>query len=105
MNTSDIGSPPSKMRLLNERWQEIQHEIDREKQFRSQSLEEQMAHIEDKLQHSKAISEQKVQIIGDKIGKLKHDVQGVQDQREQLAIGGGKRLAKVEEGLERDIDN
>jgi hypothetical protein len=29
MNFADISSPPSKIKLLNERWQEIQHEIDR----------------------------------------------------------------------------
>ena len=75
----------------------------REKQFRSQSLEEQMAYIDNKLQDSKNISEQKILVIGDKIGKMKHDIQGIQDRREQLAIGGEKRLAKVEEGLERDI--
>lgn len=49
MNTSDIGNPPSKLKFLNERWQEIQHEMDREKQFRNQSLSEQLHNLEEKV--------------------------------------------------------
>lgn len=83
MNTSDIGSPPSKIKLLNERWQEIQHEIDREKHYRSHSLEEQITHIEDKLQGNRLFSQQKVQVLTQKIEKVKEDIRQVQDHKEE----------------------
>lgn len=78
MNTSDIGNAPSKIRLLNERWQEIQHEIDREKQYRSQSLEEQLQHLSDKLTSNKLFNQQKVLLLSQKIEKVKEDLRQVQ---------------------------
>jgi hypothetical protein len=38
MNFSENISPNSKIRLINDRWAEIQIEVEREKQHRHQSL-------------------------------------------------------------------
>ena len=81
MNTGEIGSPPSKIKLLNERWQEIQQYIDREKQYRSQTVEEQINHLDDKLTNSRTFNQQKMQVLNEKINKVKGDLMGITEQK------------------------
>lgn len=94
----------SKMHLINERWQEIQVSIDREKNYRVQSVEEQMAALDDRITHSKAYSQQKLLLLKEKVGKVKESVQQLQERKTEVEQAVGKKLEKVEEGLIREVE-
>jgi hypothetical protein len=74
MASYDLGSPLSKMQVINERWQEIQVSMDREKNYRVQTIEEQMCSLEDKIAHNKSSNQQRVQVLAEKVEKAKQGV-------------------------------
>lgn len=53
----------SKIQVMNERWQEIQVSMDREKNSRLQIIEEQVAALDDRISHGKSFSQQKLQVL------------------------------------------
>lgn len=53
----------SKLQVINERWQEIQISMEREKNYRMQSIEEQVAALDDRISHGKAFSQQKLNLL------------------------------------------
>jgi hypothetical protein len=73
MASSDLNSL-SKMQVINERWQEIQISMDREKNYRIQTIEEQIGNLDDKITHNKSFNQQKIQVLSEKISKAKESI-------------------------------
>jgi hypothetical protein len=57
------GGSVSKLQVISDRWREIQVSMDREKNYRIQSIEEQVAALEDRISHGRAFSQQKLQVL------------------------------------------
>lgn len=72
------------MQVINERWQEIQISMDREKNYRIQTIEEQINNLEDKITHNKSYNQQKIQVLAEKIGKAKESIGTIQDRKEEV---------------------
>jgi FixJ family two-component response regulator len=98
-----LGSEGSKLQVISERWQEIQVSIDREKNYRLQSIEEQTAALEDRISHGKAFSQQKLQVLAEKTSKARDTVQQLQERREEIEQSVSRRLGKTEETLAAEL--
>jgi hypothetical protein len=72
------GGSLSKMQVISDRWQEIQVSMDREKNYRLQSIEEQVAALDDRISHGRAFSQQKLQVLAEKTAKARETVQELQ---------------------------
>lgn len=69
------GGSLSKMQVISDRWQEIQVSMDREKNYRLQSIEEQVAALDDRISHGRAFGQQKLQVLAEKTAKARETVQ------------------------------
>ena len=74
----------SKMQVISDRWQEIQVSMDREKNYRIQSIEEQVAALDDRISHGRAFSQQKLQVLAEKTAKALEAVQELQQRKEEI---------------------
>lgn len=82
------------MQVINERWQEIQISMDREKNYRIQTIEEQINNLEDKITHNKSYNQQKIQVLAEKIGKAKESIGTIQERKEEVEQSIAKKLNK-----------
>jgi hypothetical protein len=55
------------MRVLHDRWNDVSHGIDRERSFRSQNIEDQLALVESKITSGRSQSQQRMQMMADRI--------------------------------------
>ena len=74
----------SKMQVIIESWQEIHVSMDREKNYRIQSIEEQVAALDDRISHGRAFSQQKLQVLAEKTAKAREAVQELQQRKEEI---------------------
>ena len=58
--------------------------MDREKNYRIQTIEEQINNLEDKITHNKSYNQQKIQVLAEKIAKAKESIGTVQDRKEEV---------------------
>lgn len=58
--------------------------MDREKNYRLQSIEEQVAALDDRISHGKAFSSQKLQVLTEKTAKARETVQQLQERKEEI---------------------
>jgi hypothetical protein len=101
MSTNEVGSGGSKMQLINERWQEIQVSMEREKNYRVQSLEDQMNALEERMTHSKAFNQQRIHILSEKIDKSKDQLALVREKKEEVDQAACKKILGIEEGIQK----
>lgn len=58
--------------------------MDREKNYRIQTIEEQINNLEDKITHNKSYNQQKIQVLAEKIGKAKESIGTIQERKEEV---------------------
>lgn len=92
------------MQLINERWQEIQVSMEREKNYRVQSLEDQMNALEERMVHSKAFNQQRILILSEKIEKSKDQLAVVREKKEEVDQTACKKIASIEEGIQKELE-
>lgn len=77
--------------------------MDREKNYRLQSIEEQVAALDDRISHGRAFGQQKLQVLAEKTAKARETVQQLQQRREEVRQAVEGRLVKAEEALTNDL--
>ena len=100
MSNNEVGGG-SKMQLINERWQEIQVSMEREKNYRVQSLEDQMSALEERMAHNRAFNQQRIQILAEKIDKSKDQLALVREKKEEVDQAACKKISSIEEGIQK----
>lgn len=58
--------------------------MDREKNYRIQTIEEQINNLEDKITHNKSYNQQKIQVLAEKIAKAKESIGTIQERKEEV---------------------
>jgi TolA-binding protein len=101
MSNNEVGSGGSKMPLINERWQEIQLSIEREKNYRVQSLEDQMSALEERMAHTKAFNQQRIHILAEKIHKSKDQLAQIREKKEEVDHAATKKILSIEESIHK----
>jgi len=58
-------------------------------------VEEQINHLDDKLSNSKTSNQQKLQLLNEKIQKIKGDMSAIAEQKEEMFAAVDKKIAKI----------
>jgi len=75
--------------------------MEREKNYRVQSLEDQMGALEERMAHSKAFNQQRIHILSEKIEKSKDQLGQIREKKEEVDQAACKKILGIEESIQK----